>query len=493
MNLLLGIDVGTSSTKGVLAATDGRILASCERSHHVSNPQPGWYEHDAEVWWEEISEIARELLSDGRARDLIAVCCSGMGPCVLLADGQGRPLRPALLYGIDTRAAAELAEIEARLGADDILARCGSPLTSQAAGPKLVWIQRHEPRVWDRAQRLLMPGSLAVLRLTGEYVLDHHSASQCAPMYELFEGRWNTDWAETVAPGLPLPRLLWPAEIAGEVTVTAAAATGIPPGTPVAAGTIDAWAEAVSVGINEAGELMLMYGSTMFMIGLSDAPQPDARLWLTRWVSDGRLSRAAGLATSGLLTEWFATMTSRSVSALTTEASLITPGSGGLIALPYFAGERTPLFDPAARGVLFGLQLGHERRHVFKALLEGTGYAVRHNFEAMREAGDSIEQVVAVGGGSRSSLWTQVVADITGIEQRIPRHTIGASFGDALLAAKAVGAVDTDEWNPIAGRVEPDPAVRPLYDQLYAVYRDLYPATVSCAHELARVQANISL
>ena len=181
-------------------------------------------------------------------------------------------------------------------------------------------------------------------------------------MYNLAEAAWDDDWAGMVAPDVDLPTLLWPAEIAGTVSPAASERTGIPAGTPVAAGTIDAWAEAVSVGVRASGDMMLMYGSTMFLVVLTDHPSPDPHLWLTRWAFPGRLSRAAGLATSGSITEWFADLTSVSVAELALEAEAVPAGAAGLIALPYFAGERTPLFDPQARGLIAGLQLGHVAR-----------------------------------------------------------------------------------------------------------------------------------
>jgi xylulokinase len=485
MSLLLGIDVGTSGTKGVLTTADGEVVATAECAHAVDNPRPGWFEQDPAVWWHEVAGLARELTAHGRGARVRAVCCSGMGPCVALADTGGAPLRPAILYGIDSRAEAEIAELEERYGAEAILARCGAPLTSQAAGPKVLWIRRHDPDAYARARMLLMPSSLAVQRLTGEYVLDHHSASQCTPLYDLDACAWDEAAAEAIAPGLPLPRLLWPAEVAGAVTAAAAEATGVPAGTPVAAGTIDAWAEAVSVGVGAPGDVMLMYGSTMFLIGIGPALRPDPRLWLTQWAFPGARSRAAGLATSGSLTGWMADLTSGSFQELAAEAAAVAPGAGALVVLPYFAGERTPLFDPAARGAVLGLHLGHGRAHLHRAVLEATPYAVRHNLEVMAEAGDPIERIVAVGGGTRTTLWPQIVADVTGRAQIVPRETVGASYGDARLAALAIGLAGGD-WTVVDRVVEPEPAAD--YERLYSVYRRLYEQTRDLAHELAELQ-----
>lgn len=489
-SLLLGIDVGTSSSKGVLATPDGRVLASATRPHDLSLPRPGWAEHDAEgIWWADFLAICRELVAQA-SEPVGAVCISGIGPCLLPADAAGRPLRPAILYGIDTRATREIEEQTERYGADRILARCGSLLTSQAVGPKLEWLRRHEPSVWQQTERIFMANSFIIHRLTGEYVLDHHSASQCDPLYDLKENRWIEEWADEIAPGLPLPRLLWPAEVAGTVTQAAGELTGIPAGTPVAAGTIDAWAEATSVGVLDPGDLMLMYGTTMFMVEVVKEPRPHPGLWSTAGIFPGTYSLAAGMATSGALTAWLRNIAGNPpFETLVQEAAQVKPGSDGLVVLPYFAGERTPLFDPQARGVICGLTLSHGRGHLYRALLEATAYGVRHILETMREAGGGGARLVAVGGGTRGGLWTQIVSSVVGREQVVPAETIGASYGDAFLAAIAGGLAEPGaRWNSVAAVIEPDQNTHELYEKLYGLYRELYPATRSVAHSLAEIQ-----
>jgi xylulokinase len=488
--LLLGIDIGTSSTKGVLARPDGEVVAMAERPHELSLPRPGWAEHDAEeVWWEDFRVICAELLprADGK---IAAVCPSGIGACLLPANRDGRPLRPAILYGIDTRAEKEIEELTDRYGGEEILARCGSPLSSQAVGPKLLWLRRNEPEVWQKTEKLFMASSFIVHRLTGEYVLDHHSASQCDPLYDVHENRWIEEWAEETAPGLPRPRLLWPAEVAGEVTLEAAEKTSIPAGTPVVAGTIDAWSEGVSVGVQNPGDLMLMYGTTMFMIEILEESLAHPGLWGTTGILPGTHNLAAGMATSGALTGWLKKISGDvSYEKLTEEAVEVPAGANGLVVLPYFAGERTPLFDSRARGLISGLTISHGRGHLYRAMLEATAYGVRHILEYMREAGGKGERFVAVGGGTKGDLWTQIVSDVTGRKQQLPEQAIGASYGDTLLAARAVGLAEQDaDWTKIVALVEPDKANRELYDELYGVYRDLYPATRETSHRLADLQ-----
>jgi xylulokinase len=485
--LYLGIDIGTASSKGVLVTGQGRVLARASREHRTSTPHPGWVEHDADgVWWADFLALARELVpaADGR---LAGLGVSGIGPCLLPADAAGRPLRPGILYGVDTRAGAEITELTAELGAGEILRRGGTPLSSQAVGPKIRWLARHEPAVYERTEMLLMASSYLVHRLTGRYVLDHHSASQCDPMYDQNELAWAADWAELVAPGLTLPELAWPTEVVGTVTADAARETGLPEGLPVTAGTVDAWAEATSVGVREPGDVMVMYGTTMFLVQVLASPTPHPGLWTTSGVFPGTRSLAAGMATSGAVTDWLRRLVGGDFATLVAEAAEVPAGSRGLLLLPYFAGERTPIFDPSARGLIAGLTLEHGRAELYRAALEGIAYGVRHNFEVMREAGGRPRRLVAVGGGTRGGLWTQIVSDVTGAEQQVPAETVGACLGDALLAAVATGVeVDPEVWNPPGHTVMPDRPAR--YADYYRHYRDLYPATVDVAHFLAAEQ-----
>jgi xylulokinase len=489
-SLLLGVDIGTASSKGVLVRTDGTVVATATRAHEVSMPRPGWVEHDADaVWWADFVAISQELTSTTN-EPVTAVGVSGIGPCLLPVDADDRPLRPAILYGVDTRAQAEIEELTEALGNQTILDRCGSVLTSQAVGPKLAWLRANEPDTWAATRRFLMAGSFIVRRLTGSYVLDHHSASQCTPMYDPVEHGWIEQWTELIAPGLELPRLCWPSEVVGEVQAGAVEQTGIPAGTPVVAGTIDAWAEATSVGVTAPGDVMLMYGTTMFLVEVLDRPRRSPNLWGTVGTFPGTHNLGAGMATSGAITDWLRRLTGESsFDPLVAEAQQSPPGAHGLVMLPYFAGERTPLFDPDARGVLAGLTLRHTRGDLYRAALEATAYGVRHNLEAMRDVGGQHRRLVAVGGGTKGGLWTQIVSDVLGVSQQLPRQTMGACLGDAVLAALGAGeAPDMNQWNPIATTIEPNPAHAAVYERFYALYRELYPGTREIVHALAREQ-----
>lgn len=486
---VLGVDVGTSSTKGTLVTLDGTILATAVREHSVSRPAPGHVEMDAETWWDEFVDITRELTATAHA-EVTAIGVSGMGPCVLLTDAQGEPVRPAILYGVDTRAEQEIRHLTNVLGREEIVAHCGGMLTSQAAGPKVAWVARHEPETYARARRLFMPASYLAFRLTGEYVLDHVSASLTAPMYSLRHQRWHPEWAERVAPGLELPQLRWAGEASGTVRpAIAELVPGLRAGIPVITGTIDAWAEAVSVDAAGTGDLMLMYGTTTFLIATTEEPVASRTLWPTSGVEAGAFALSGGMASSGAITGWLRELTgSPGFDALLAEAEASGPGANGLVMLPYFAGERSPIADPGARGVVAGLTLSHTRGDLYRAALEAAAFGVRHHLETLTAAELRLDRVVAVGGGARSDLWPQIVSDVTGLTQQIPRRIVGASYGGSMLAARLAHGTDVSSWNPADHEIVPDPARRERYDELYRLYRDLYPATSEIAHALAAMQ-----
>ncbi|MGW9309694.1 FGGY-family carbohydrate kinase [Saccharomonospora azurea] len=481
----LGVDIGTSSSKGVLVTSDGRLIRTAVREHPVERPAPGHVEMDADVWWREFTELAEELTAPGDV-DVAAVGVSGMGPCVLLTDDEGVPLRPAVLYGVDTRAGAQIEALNDELGADAIFARCGSMLSSQAVGPKLRWIAEHESETYARARRLFQPSSWLAYRLTGEYVLDFHSASQCTPLFDTVDNAWHEPWVRHVCPDLDLPPLRWPGETAG---VTTREVAGIPAGVPVITGTIDAWSEAVSVDAQKPGDLMLMYGTTMFLVNTMRERLTTPAMWSTLGALPGTRNLAGGMATSGAITAWLRDLTGGlDYPTMLAEARESGAGAHGLLVLPYFAGERTPIFDPDARGVVAGLTVSHTRGDLYRAVLEATAFGVRHNVEALREVGSEISRVVAVGGGTQGELWTQIVTDVTGLPQVVPSVTIGASYGAAFLAAGLVEDVRMADWNPPARVCEPNPDVRATYDALYEQYRALYPASRDVQHALAEQQ-----
>jgi xylulokinase len=493
MKHYLGIDIGTFESKGVLVDAGGRIVASAAKPHKMIVPQPGWAEHRArEDWWDDFTFLSRKLLAESGVAptSIRAVGASAIGPCMLPVDADGEPLMNAVLYGVDTRAAQEIADLTAEIGADVLLKRCGNALTSQSVGPKILWLKRNRPELFARAKKVVSSTTYLVERLTGEYVIDHYTAANFSPLYLAEERAWSTALSADIVDAEKLPKVAWTTDIAGQVTRKAAETAGLAPGTPVIVGTIDAAAEAISVGVLESGDMMLMYGSTIFIIMLTGKRVRDPRLWYAPWLFPGQHASMSGLATSGTLTHWFREQLARDVSSdafatLAAEAEQSPPGANGLVLLPYFSGERTPIHDAHAKGVLFGLNLTHTRGDIFRALLEGVAYGTNHVFETYVEVGQRPRKVLAVGGGTKNKVWSQATSDISGFTQVICEKTVGASYGDAFLAALGVGDVRADDirsWNPAA--LEITPRRSEVYERQYGIFRALYPRTKDLMREL---------
>jgi len=494
--LLLGIDVGTYSSKGVLVEPDGRVVKTAVVEHEMSIPHPGWAEQDADaVWWGDVVKLCRQLL-DGkshRGADVAAVAVSAIGPCMLPLDPHDRPLRPGLLYGVDARASRQIDQLNHKLGEQAIYDFSGMALTSQAIGPKILWLRENEPDLWKQTAHITTASSYLILRLTGEKVIDRHTASHYMPLMDIHSLEWSDHFAGGLIGASSLPRLGWSDELAGRVNQAGADETGLAVGTPVAVGAVDALSEAISVGVVQPGDLMIMYGSTAFFILIEDAPRPDPRLWTVAGAFQGQYNLAAGMATTGSLTRWFRDEMARDLPEETAYATLfaqaesVPPGADGLLLLPYFSGERTPINDTQARGVFAGLTLAHRREHLYRAVLESVAFGIRHNIETFQSISADVKRVVAVGGGTKSTAWLQIVSDVAGIAQEVPQLTIGASYGDSFLAGMASGQLRSGDlacWVKPGSVIQPDPGRKAIYDSLYSDYRLLYENTRDIVHRL---------
>jgi xylulokinase len=501
---LIGVDVGTYSSKGVLVRVDGALVASHSVPHGMEMPRPGFFEHDADgVWWHDFVEIVRNLLASSGIdpRQVRGVGTSAIGSCVLPIDAQGRPLRPGILYGIDTRATAEIEYLERELGKSEIFAQSGSHLTSQASGPKVLWIRNHEPEIYAQTRWFLTSQAYLVYKLTGQASIDIYTAGGYAPLFDVHSYTWIEEAARLITPIERLPRPYWSHEVVGYVTPEAAQETGLAEGTPVVAGTTDAAAEAISAGVADIGDLMLMFGSSIFFIMKTPRLVPTEHFWSAPFLEADTYAFLGGMSTSGSLTTWFRDQIARyevaqeqaggenAYAALARQAAASPPGCNGLIALPYFEGERTPLHDPRAKGVWFGLSLKHTLGDLYRSLLEGVAFGIRHNFEVMAEEGVRPERILAVGGGTKNPLWLQIVADVAGLELHVPEQQIGASYGDAFLAGVGVGLYknlsEIKRWVKIKDVVRPDPVAWEAYAVNYQIFRELYTHTQTLMHRLS--------
>ncbi len=487
MTYTLGVDVGTYETKAALVDYSGNVISQAKRKHKMLVPKPGWAEHRPEEdWWGDFCFVSNSILKDSKinAKDIKAIACSAIGPCMLPVNSSGSPLMNGVLYGVDNRAEKEVRDLTAEIGANVILNKCGNVLTSQSVGPKILWFKKNFPDLFGRTHKILTSTSFIVHKLTDQYVIDHYTAANFSPMYDVLKQTWTTELTDKIIDLNKLPKLKWSNEIIGSITKKASEETGLLVGTPVTTGTIDAAAEALSVGVLNSGDMMMMYGSTIFIILKNSNRVLDPRLWYAPWLFKGEYASMAGLATSGTITQWFKDQFAKelnedeAIEVLVSEAKDSPIGAKGLLLLPYFSGERTPIHDPNAKGVFFGLNLTHNRGDMFRAIIEGIAYGTRHVTDTFCELGQPASTLFAVGGGTKNSLWLQATSDITGIDQEIREKTIGASYGNAFIAALAIGEVKKEDiytWNPIIKKIiaKPDP----IYDSIYDIFIELYENT----------------
>jgi xylulokinase len=504
---LLGVDIGTYSSKGVLVTLDGKVAVSYVVPHDMSMPKPGHFEHDADnVWWHDFVEITKHILQESGIdpNQILGIGVSAIGSCVLPIDKDGNPLRSGILYGIDTRAMDEIKYLEDVIKSEDIPTLEGLTLTSQTSGPKILWIRNNEPEVYKKTRWFLTSEAYIVYRLTGVPSIDIYTAGGYAPMFDSKNIGWIEEMEEYITEVERLPDFYWSHEVVGEVTEAAAKITGLAKGTPVIAGTTDAAAEAISAGLAYVGDMMIMFGSTIFFIQKTEKLIRPKKFWASNFMSEGTYAFLGGMSAAGSLTRWFLNEFGwpekqaekaggqNAYAALAELASKSVPGAKGLVALPYFEGERTPIHDPKAQGILFGLSLKHTRADIYRAILESVAYGIKHNIDEMKQEGVEAKRILSVGGGTKNLVWMQIVSDVAGILMNIPEQNIGASYGDAFMAGLGVGVfddyADISRWVTMKHIIKPSTEAKETYDSNYAIYRDLYTTTKPLMQRLSDLE-----
>ncbi len=475
MAVLLGIDVGTTATKGLVLDSRSGVTRTAFRPSVLASPHTGWAEEDPGEWWANLGSLAREL---AEGLDVAAFGVSGMVPCVILVDDDLRPLRPSIQQN-DARAVGEIAGLRERLTGARVMERTGSAITQQSVGPKLLWLQEHEPENWRSARYVLGSYDLMTSLLTGDPHVEANWALESG-LFDLETRAWASDVldASQITDDM-LPPIRQPVELVGGVSSAAAAHTGLPEGTPVVAGSADHVAAAFAAGVVEPGDVLIKLGGAGDILVASDVPVVDPRLYLDLHLVPGRYLPNGCMATSGSLVRWFQHELGdgASLAELDRQAAQVPPASDGVVALPYFLGEKTPVQDPDARGAFVGLHLGHGRAHLYRSVLEAVAYGFRHHFEVFEDLGLAVGRIRVSDGGARSDLWTQILADVTGRPLEVVSGG-GAALGAAFLAGRAVGLYSG--WDEIESLVRVGTRVQPVsttaYEHPYKVYRRLYPA-----------------
>lgn len=487
MPAVIGIDIGTTSTIGILIDLPDRIVAVVSRPVDLVSLHAGWAEEDPDQWWRNTCAITRELLAKepALATSLVGIGVAGMVPAMVMLDAEGEVIRRSIQQS-DGRATAEVDGLVAEVDNAAFLRRTGNGVTQQIVATKLRWLQTHEPEAFARIATLFGSYDFINWKLTGQRRLEHNWALE-AGFVDLAHGQIAED---LVALGRLSPRALPPiAEshaVIGHVTAEAAAETGLPEGLPVVAGTADHVASAYAAGVIAGGDVLLKFGGAGDVLIAVDNAIPDRRIFLDRHVIPGRFMPNGCMAATGSMLNWIIQgFASGAVAGkcqphrfLDSLAAEIAPGSEGVFLLPYFLGEKSPVQDPLARGTISGLSLNHTVGHLWRAALEGVGYGFLHHLEVFRELGYPVRRLLVSDGGSQSTVWMQIVADIIQMPvQRLEGHP-GSCLGAAWVAA--IGAGATDDWAGASRLVSygavitPNPAHAAAYQQGYKQFRALY-------------------
>ena len=484
--VLLGIDVSTTATKAVLVGEAGAVLGIGASEYGYETPQPLWTEQDPGLWWTAAqAAIPSALAAAGlTGADVAAIGLTGQMHGLVLLDAADRVIRPAILWN-DQRTAHACDEIREAVGAARLIELTGNDAVTGLTAPKLVWVRDHEPDAWARVRHVLLPKDYVRLRLTGEHALDKADGAGTL-LFDLAARDWSPEVLEAlrISPAW-LPATHEGPVVTGVVTAEAAAATGLRAGTPVVAGGGDQSANAVGVGALDPGTVALSLGTSGVVFAPTEAPlfDPAGRVHaFCHAVPDRWHLMSVMLSAAGSL-RWFRDTLApgEDYGTLTASAADVQAATDGLFFLPYLTGERSPHPDPLARGAFVGLTIGHDRRHLVRAVLEGVAFGLRDGLDLMVAAGMAPpRQIRASGGGLASSLWTQILADVLDAEIATVNTTEGAAFGAALLAAPAGGGA-TNVHEAVNDAVRVTPVAAPgsasaAYATAQAVYRELYPS-----------------
>jgi xylulokinase len=477
LNLLIGVDLGTSETKAGLFDLEGNLLRLARREYPIlTGTEPGYAEQDPETWWKAVCETLREIARGVDASDLAALCVQGQGPSLVTIDAQGRPLNNTILW-MDARTTTERDELSKRLGVQV------SPFTSL---PQAMWLKRHRAEAYHQARWFLTSWDFVAYRLCGQAASSILASFHPFPPQELSAAELPASlFAPAVEAGRPIAGL----------TSKAARQTGLPEGLPVVAGTHDGMATFIGAGLVDVGRAADVNGTSGGLALCWNGPIEERGIFSTAWIHPGEYIVGGAMAALGKALDWYRDLVAGPEASLhdLIEGAMTTPlGADGLIFLPYLAGERAPIWDPQARGVLFGLTLQHTRHHVARAVLESVAFAIRHLAERLVEAGARISEMRVCGGQAQSASWNQIKADVTGLPVAVPQVTEAALMGAAVLAGVGAGLVSNvtpgaNQMVHINQVLEPDPKRHQHYTHLYRVYARLYPDLCDTFHQLNEI------
>ncbi|HEX6731881.1 MAG TPA: xylulokinase [Pyrinomonadaceae bacterium] len=496
--LLLGIDLSTTGAKALLIDFKGTVVSSATTPLSLSTPHPLRSEQHPNDWWQATKTSIRHALADANVSwpAVKAIGLTGQMHGLVLLDQQGDVLRPAILWN-DQRCGDECEEIRARVGRQRLIQLTGNDALTGFTAPKVLWVQKHEPEIYERIRHILLPKDYIRYKLTGQFAMDKADGSGTI-LFDLRQRNWSTEILSLLnIPAEWLPETFEGDQITGELSRESADLTGLEKGIPVVAGGGDQSAQAIGVGAVRPGIIAVTLGTSGVVFATTESAliESDGRLHAfchavpSRWHLMGVMLSAAGSL------QWYrdALAPEKSFQELVDEATKVSPGSEGLVFLPYLSGERTPYPDPLARGTWVGLTLRHTRAHLTRAVLEGVAFGLKDIFSLMEAAGlGNVEQVRVSGGGAKSNLWRQILADTLGVELVTVNSTEGAAFGAALLAGLGHKvwpnvAAACNETIKVTDHVFPNANNVDRYKLIHQEYQKLYPALKPAFHALAAI------
>ena len=492
-NYLIGTDIGTSGTKSIIMDTQGNLLASDLQEYDVLTPRALWAEQWPDVWVDAVKRSIRNACAKAKAtgKDVKGICISGLyGGSGIPLDESMEPVRPCLIW-LDRRATGQKKWVEENVGLRKLAVITHNGTDPYYGYTKILWIKDNEPENWSRTKIFLPPNAYTIYKLTGEVAIDYSSAGNIGGIFDA--GKHN--WSDEMLNAMGIPRSMMPerivesSEIVGGLTNRAAGELGLLPGTPVCAGGVDCAVATLGLGVFEPGSYAATIGTSMCAALIHDEPIVSEGLIEMPYVKDARrLSYSfGGGSTAGAIIKWFRDNFAElekqaeeeggenAYAVLDNMAGEIPPGSEGLIVLPYFMGERSPIWDTNARGTIIGLTLAHTKAHIYRAFLEAVAYSLRNTMESTNT--DLGEYILVAGGVAKSRLWKQIIADVTGYPVACPVHDVEANLGDVILAGVGIGLLtweDVKSWQVLGKKVMPHPCVHAVYDEYYRIYRNVY-------------------
>ena len=489
---LLGIDIGTSACKVAVFDREGHVVAAATGDYPVYYPKEGWAEQNPEEWWTAVCHAIGKTLDSGKiCPDQIAgVGIDGQSWSAIAIDKEGHVLTNTPIW-MDTRAQSICDRLNNEIGADEIFALAGNSLQPSYTTAKILWYQENLPDVYKKIDKILQSNSYIAYKLTGAVTQDV-SQGYGLHCFDMRNGCWNEEMSRKL--GIPmdfLPDIVPCDQVVGTVTKKAAQECGLAEGTPVVAGGLDAACGTLGAGVIHPGETQEQGGQAGGMSICMDTYKADPRLILGYHVVPGQWLLQGGTTGGGGVMRWFEREFAgyeremqkqngkSSLVQLNEIAEEVAPGSEGVVFLPYMAGERSPIWNPDAKGVFYGLDFSKTKGHMVRACMEGVAFSLRHNLEVAEEAGAEAEVLRAMGGSANSLLWTQIKSDITGKPIVVPSSDTATTLGAAILAGVGVGFYkDYEEAVSLTVKTtrehHPNAENREVYDQNYQTYLKVY-------------------